>query len=58
LAKVAKLAIMIEEEMPIRKKSIARYHQDSGSEESKDFDEKKNENQRTKNKKVTPKPLE
>ncbi len=44
--------------MPIRKKSIARYHQDSSSEESKDFDEKKNENQRTKNKKVTPKPLE
>ncbi len=58
LAKVAKLAIMIEEEMPIRKKNIVRYRQDSSSEESEDFDEKKNGNQRRKNEKITLKPLE
>ncbi len=37
LAKVAKSTIMIEREMPIRKKSIAKYHQDYDNEESKDF---------------------
>ncbi len=49
---------MIEEEMPIRKKNIVRYRQDSSSEESEDFDEKKNGNQRRKNEKITLKPLE
>jgi hypothetical protein len=39
LAKVAESTIMIEEKMPVRKKSIVRYRQDSNSEESKDFDE-------------------
>ncbi len=41
LVKVVESAIMIEEEMPvIRKKSIARYHQDSNSEKLEDSDEK------------------
>jgi hypothetical protein len=40
LAKVAKLAIMIKEEMLIRKKSITKYRQDFDDEESKDYDEK------------------
>jgi hypothetical protein len=34
---------MIEEKNPIRKKSIARYCQNSNNEESKDFDEKEKE---------------
>ncbi len=32
LVEVIKLTIMIEEKMPIRKKSIVRYHQDSENE--------------------------
>jgi hypothetical protein len=41
---------MIKEEMPIRKKSIARYHQDSNSEKSKDFDENNMETKEKRNK--------
>ncbi len=39
LADVVELTIMIEEEMPVRKKSIARYHWDSNTDELEDFDE-------------------
>jgi len=39
----SKIEIMIKEEMLVRKKSIARYRQDSNSGELKDFDEKKNQ---------------
>ncbi len=38
---VAESTIMMEEEMLVRKKSIARYRQDSNSDKSKDFDEEK-----------------
>jgi hypothetical protein len=41
MAKVAELAIMIEEEMLVRLKSIVRYRQDSDSEELEDSDEEK-----------------
>jgi hypothetical protein len=41
LVEVAKSTIMIEEEMLVRKKSIARYCQDSNSEELEDDEEKK-----------------
>jgi hypothetical protein len=50
LAEVAKLTIMIEEEMPVRKKSITKYHRDSNNEEAKDFDENKKETKEEKNK--------
>ncbi len=50
LAKVIESTIMIKEEMPIRKKSIARYHQDSNSEKSKDFDENNMETKEKRNK--------
>ncbi len=39
LAMVAKLAIMIEKEMPVRRNNIARYHQEFDNKESKDFDD-------------------
>ncbi len=41
LAEVVELTIMIEEKMQIRKKSIARYCQDSDNDESKHYDEEK-----------------
>ncbi len=40
LAKVAKSTIMIKKEMPIRKKSIPKYHQNYDNDESKDSNEK------------------
>ncbi len=40
--------MMMEKQMPVRKKSIARYCQDSANEELKDFDEE--EKQRPKKK--------
>ncbi len=39
LADVVELTIMIEEEMLVRKKSIARYHRDSNSDVLEYFDE-------------------
>ncbi len=39
LTEVAKSIIMIEEEMHVKKKCIVRYHQESNSDESNDFDE-------------------
>ncbi len=41
LADITKLAIVIEENMLIRKKSTTKYHQDFDSEELGDFDEEK-----------------
>jgi hypothetical protein len=39
LTKVAKSIIMIEENIHVKKKCIATYHQESNSDESNDFDE-------------------
>jgi hypothetical protein len=50
LVEVVELVIMIEKEMPIRKKSIVKYCQDSDNEESEDSDEE--EKQKPKKKKT------
>ncbi len=50
---VVESIIMIEEEMPVRRKSIVKYCQDFNSEESNDFNEREKRRPRRKKQKIT-----